>query len=71
MSVRFRIILGFLLIVVAGFFWLAHWLIGDLRPHYLKSMEESLVDQATVLASIVSAEIRGDTLVPPDRKSVV
>jgi two-component system, OmpR family, sensor histidine kinase CreC len=69
MSFRFRIILGFLLIVVAGFFWLARWLINDLRPHYLKSMEESLVDQATVLASIVSTEAHGDTLVPPEFRS--
>ena len=57
MTIRVRIILGFLLIVAAGFFWLTRWLIDDLRPHYLKSMEESLVDQSTVLASVVSASI--------------
>ncbi len=71
MSIRFRIVLGFLLIVVAGFFWLARWLIDDLRPHYLKSMEEALVDQATVLASIVSTEMSRDTLVRPEFRAAL
>lgn len=54
MTIRFRIILGLLLLLAGVFFWVTNWLIDDLRPHYLKSMEESLVDQSAVLASVVS-----------------
>lgn len=57
MTIRSRIILGFLIIVAAAFYWLTNWLIADLRPHYLKSMEEALVDQATVLASMVATSM--------------
>ncbi len=57
MTIRTRIILGFLIIVAAAFYWLTDWLIDDLRPHYLKSMEEALVDQATVLASMVATSM--------------
>ncbi len=54
MSSRFRIILGILILGSLGFFGLTRWMIRELRPHYLKSMEESLVDQSTLLASLLS-----------------
>jgi two-component system, OmpR family, sensor histidine kinase CreC len=62
MSIRLQIITGFLLIVAAGFFYLTRWVLEDIRPHYLKSMEESLVDQATILASLLSTQ--SDTATP-------
>jgi two-component system, OmpR family, sensor histidine kinase CreC len=70
MSIRLQIIAGFLLIVAAGFYYLTNWVIDDLRPHYLKSMEESLVDQATLLAAWVSAEADKGTLPPADLRPV-
>lgn len=57
MSIRFRIILGILILGSLGFFGLTRWMIRELRPHYLKSMEESLVDQSTILASMISTSL--------------
>lgn len=57
MSIRFRIILGMMLLGMLGFFGLTRWMVRELRPHYLKSMEESMVDQATILASMVSTSL--------------
>ncbi|MBD3422363.1 MAG: two-component system sensor histidine kinase CreC [Chitinivibrionales bacterium] len=66
MKIRTRIILGFLIIIAAGFFYLVNWVIHDLRPHYLKSMEESLVDTATLLSSLLSGKLTGDTIAVDD-----
>lgn len=52
-TIRTRIITGMLVIVAVGFYYLINWVVDDLRPHYVKSMEESLVDQSVLLASIV------------------
>lgn len=57
MSIRFRIILGMMLLGMLGFFGLTRWMVRELRPHYLKSMEESMVDQATILASLISTSL--------------
>lgn len=54
MKIGTRIVLGFLLITAVGFYYLAQWVINDVRPHYMKSMEESLIDTATLLASQLS-----------------
>ncbi len=62
MSIRLQIITGFLLIVAAGFYYLTTWVIDDIRPHYLKSMEESLVDQATLLSAMLSTPSDSDTV---------
>jgi two-component system sensor histidine kinase CreC len=53
-KVRTRIIIGFLLIVAAGITYCTHWVLNDVRPHYLKSIEESLIDTATLLSSLVA-----------------
>ncbi len=52
-TIRTRIIAGMLIIVAVGFFYLVNWVVDDLRPHYMKSMEESLVDESVLLASLV------------------
>jgi two-component system sensor histidine kinase CreC len=36
------------------------WLLEDIRPRYLETMEESMVDTATILASVLSNQIEGD-----------
>lgn len=59
MKIGTRIILGFLLIIAVGFYYLANWVINDVRPHYMKSMEESLIDTATLLASQLSTRVAG------------
>jgi two-component system sensor histidine kinase CreC len=68
-KIRTRILLGFLVIVVAGFAYLLNWALKDLRPHYLKSMEESLVDTATLLSSLVACRAGGDTLAVADLRT--
>jgi hypothetical protein len=40
-TIRTRIITGMLVIVAVGFYYLVNWVVDDLRPHYMKSMEES------------------------------
>jgi len=65
-TIRTRIIVGMLIIVVAGFFYLTNWVVDDLRPHYMKSMEESLVDESVLLASIVEVMVEKNTI-PTER----
>lgn len=57
MRIRTRLILGFFLLTGAGFYFLVNWILGDLRPRYLESMEESLVDTANLLASLAEIDI--------------
>src|SRR5512133_305710 len=52
-----------LIIVGIGFYYITNLMVSDLRPHYLKSMEETLVDIATVLSS--SVETLADSNVIP------
>lgn len=53
LSIRSRIILIFVLSVGGGFWFLVDWIADDMRPRYLESLEESLVDTAHILAGIV------------------
>jgi len=48
---RYRILLGFLIIIVTGFYFLTSWTIHDLRIQPLKASEEALVDMANILAA--------------------
>lgn len=66
MKVHTRIIIGLLLITGLGFYYLTNWIINDLRPHYLKSMEESLYDTSTLLASLLSATLKNDNIYTDD-----
>ena len=53
---RTRLFLALLLLFGVGLYELISWILGDVRPHYLVAMEESMVDTSTVLASLVSAQ---------------
>ncbi len=57
MKIRTRLILAFLVLAGAGFYQYVNWFLDELRPHYLASMEESMVDTATLLASYVSLQL--------------
>jgi two-component system sensor histidine kinase CreC len=52
-----RIFFCYLLIFVACFSYPISWILDDLRIRYLEGVEEPLVDQANVLASIVSLDM--------------
>lgn len=57
MKIRTSIITGFLCIVVLTVTILVYWILIDIRLHYLKSMEESLVDTAILLAGLVQEDL--------------
>ncbi len=65
MAIRTRIFLVYLLLVGGGAYYLVLWSLEQVRPRYLESMEESLVDAANLLAAVVEAKaVRGDTIDP-------
>jgi two-component system sensor histidine kinase CreC len=68
-TIRTRIIAGFLVIAAIGFFYLVNWALKEMRPHYLKSMEESLVDESVLLASIVEGTLREGRISSEDLRS--
>jgi len=55
-SIRLRIILGFLLIVGVSFYFFLDWMLDDVKVRYREATEEPLVDTAYLLASILSSE---------------
>ncbi len=57
MSIRRRLALAYLAVTAAGFLYLVRWVISDIRPYYLTSIEESLVDTTRILASLLSNKI--------------
>jgi len=59
MSIRFRILLSYLLVIGLGFFYLVKKLIDaeEIEPRYMQSVEEPLVDTSMYLASLLEAEI--------------
>ena len=57
MKLGTRILVGFLLIFVGAFYYLTHGFLKDIRYRYLEGVEDVLVDQARILATIVSQEM--------------
>lgn len=53
MSIRLRLILGFLILNGFFFYYLTDWVRSELRPRYLEGIEDSLIDFANVLAAMV------------------
>lgn len=62
MSLRWRLLLLLLLVYAAGGYYLTQRALDQLRPRYLESMEETLVDTSVLLASFVETQIKGDSL---------
>jgi two-component system sensor histidine kinase CreC len=52
-TIRTRILLVYLLLIGGSYLYLVSWILDGIRPRYLESMEESLVDTAALLASVV------------------
>lgn len=55
MTIKLRIFLGFFVFLAVGLAVLARWLLSDIRPQPLKATEESLVETANLLASLVES----------------
>lgn len=65
-TIRTRIFLVYLLLVGGGAYYLVSWSVDQVRPRYLESMEESLVDAANLLASVVEKRaLREETIDAP------
>ena len=66
MTIRTRIFLVYLLLVGGGAYYVVAWSLDQVRPRYLESMEESLVDAANLLAAAVEAKAVEDGVVRPE-----
>lgn len=67
MKIRTRLFIAILVLVSLALYAIVYWIVDDLRPRYLATMEESMVDTVTVLASLLehqlsNGEIRTDDL---------
>ena len=64
MSIRTRVVLSWLLIIGCGFFFLVRRImdVKEIKPRYMESVEESIVDTAGLLASLVEAEVSAGQL---------
>lgn len=69
MKIRTRLSLAFLILVGLGFCILVDWTVDELRPRYLESMEESMIDTATILSSFLEQRIRGDAIETDDLRA--
>lgn len=56
MSLRIRLLLVILAVYAVGGFFLTRWMLDQIRPRYLESMEESLVDTSVLLAALLEED---------------
>ncbi|MCP4148972.1 MAG: hypothetical protein GY757_14590, partial [bacterium] len=71
MKISYRIFLGFAIILAAGFYFLISWIMSDVKIQPKKSMEESLVDIAHIMASYLEENIRDNTITTDNLSSVM
>ena len=64
MSLRLRLLLLLLAIYCAGGWYLTRLALEQVRPRYLESMEESLVDTSVLLASVLETQLVDGRLEP-------
>ncbi len=64
MRLRTRLVLGFLLLTGSGFYFLVNWILNDLRPRYLETSEENLIDSANLLAALLEGGLGADGKIP-------
>lgn len=62
MSLRIRLLLLLIAIYGAGGYFLTRWTLNQVRPRYLESMEETLVDTSVLLASVLEVQLAGEQL---------
>lgn len=58
MSLRLRILLAVLVVYGTGGYFLTSWGLDQVRPRYLESIEESLVDTSVLLGSLLEAQVK-------------
>jgi two-component system sensor histidine kinase CreC len=52
-----RIFICYLAIFIVCFYYPMHWMLGTLRVRYLEGVEDSLVDQASILGAMVGSQM--------------
>ncbi len=66
-TLRARLFTGLLIITCSGFFYLAYWVLTDIRVPGLRGTEESLVESAVFLADFIGKKVvQQDTVVYND-----
>jgi two-component system sensor histidine kinase CreC len=66
-----RLFLVFLVLVGLGFYQLVNIMVDDLRPRYLATMVESMVETVTILSSLVASQMEDDTLPTADLDTMI
>lgn len=69
MKIRTRLFLAFVLVMGFGFYLLVDWILDDLRPRYLETMEESMIDMATVLSSLAATQLAEEQVQTDDLRA--
>ena len=64
MSLRWRLLLLMLVVYCVGGYFLTRRALDQVRPRYLESMEETLVDTSVLLASVVENQLVNGALDP-------
>jgi two-component system sensor histidine kinase CreC len=59
-----RIFICYLVIFIVCFYYPVHWTLGTLRVRYLEGVEDSLVDQASILAGVVGSQMEAEEFKP-------
>ncbi len=58
MKIRTRILIGFILLYVAGSYFVFDMIVSDIRPRYLEAVEESLNDTAHLMAALIESDMK-------------
>jgi two-component system sensor histidine kinase CreC len=61
MSLRLRLALFLVAVFCVGGWLLVRTVLAEVKPRYLESMEESMVDSSRLLAALLETQLRGDT----------
>lgn len=70
MKIRTRLILSFIFLVGIGFYFLTGYILDYLRPRYLESVEDVLVDQSYMLAGFLETNLKEKALSTDQLKNV-
>lgn len=66
---RTRLMIALVLLCGIGLYLIIHWILEDVRPRYLESMEESMVDMAALLAGYVSNQVSENNIPVDDLRA--
>ena len=60
MKISTGIFISYVVLVLSGIILFAQWIIDDVRPGYIRILEENLVESSTILAGMVSGHIENE-----------